>query len=162
MTYFLRSIRQARWLKYPDLNWLPHGELQGDALRDLQTTDNALSIYKVESEGDKERIVIGLAATKDNVANLDYAIFEDSKFSVLGIAAEEREGDTPDIEVNKLHCELRNLTVGLLAQLAQVVSMGKHNRILKKQIKSGLQAAVNAGMVDRGRLKPQLLKELNL
>ncbi len=160
MTYFLRVIRQTRWLKYPDLDWLPVGGLQGDALGDLQTTGNALSIFKVESETDKERVVIGLAANRDNLANLDYAVFEDSLFNTLGIAAEQREGATPDIQVNNLHYELRNLTVGQVAQLAQVVSTGEHGRISRKQVKSQLQAAISAGTVDRGRLKPQLLKDL--
>lgn len=160
MTYFLRVIRQTRWLKYPDLEWLPDGELQGDALGDLQTTDSALSVFKVESETDKERVVIGLAANRDNPANLDYAIFEDSEFTSLGIAAEQREGATPDMEVNKLHFELRNLTVGRLAKLAQVVSMGKHDRIPRKLIKSRLQAALRAGTLNSERLKSQMLEDL--
>lgn len=157
MTYFLRVIRQTRWLK---LKWLPDGEIQADALVDLQTTGNALSVYKVESEADKERVVVGLAANRDNLANLDYAIFEDSKFTSLAITVEQREGATPDMEVNKLHYELRNLTVGLLVQLAQMVSLGMHDRIPRKLLKSRLQAAVNAGTVNKERLKPQLLKDL--
>ena len=48
--------RQGRWL---DLEWLPKGELQSDALLDLKTEDNKLSVYKVDGVEDTERVVIG-------------------------------------------------------------------------------------------------------
>ncbi len=82
----MRVVRQARWYKYPELDWLPDGGLQADALGDLQTSGNALSVYRVENETDRERVIVALAANRDNLANLDYAIFDDAGLASIGIA----------------------------------------------------------------------------
>lgn len=160
MAYFLRVVRQSRWHKYPEINWLPNGDLQADALRDLPTSDNALSVYRIENETDRKRVIVALAANREALANLDYAIFEDNPLASIGITINQQEGQTPDVGVNKLHYDITNLTVGRLVQLAQVVSLGEHVRIPRKEIKTGLRQAVRAGTVDRDKLKPQLLKKI--
>ena len=75
MATFLRMTRQGRWLKYPDLEWLQPDELQSDALLDLQTKDNRLSVYRAEGEEEAKQVVIALAANRESLSNLDYAIF---------------------------------------------------------------------------------------
>ena len=107
----MRTTRQARWLKYPDLEWLSQDDIQSDALLDLRTEDNKLSVYKVENEADTERVIIALAATRENLSNLDYAVFEDSTLASTDITISQQNGETPDAEVNKLHYDLTNLTV---------------------------------------------------
>ena len=152
--------RQARWLKHPDLDWLPRDELQSDALGDLQTKDNTISVYRVDNEQDAERVIVALAANREYVANLDYAIFEDAEFDSIDIEVSQNEGETPDAEVNKLHYDLTNLTARKLVQLAQVVSSGRHSRILKKTVEVRLRRALVAGYLDKGRLKPDLLRRI--
>ena len=156
----MRMTRQARWLKYPGLNWLPQNEIQGDALRDLQSEDNRLSVYRVESKEDTERVVIALAANRDNLANMDYAVFDEAMLMSIDMTIAQQAGETPDEKVNKLHYDLKNLTVGRLAQLAAVVSAGEHERIPRKDIRDRLRRAVRTGTLDRGSLKPQLLETI--
>ena len=160
MSSFLRLIRGGRWLKFPDVDWLQDGELQGDAFSDLQTSGGKLSIFKVDDETDKQRVVIALAANRDDVDVLDYAVFEDSNLASQGIVPDIQEGETPDKEANQLHYELRNMTVTRLAQLAEVVAAGEHKRILKKQIKSWLQKAVTTGDLNKTKMKRGLLQSL--
>ena len=160
MARFLRMTRQARWLRHPDLSWLLEHEIQGDALRDLQTEDNKLSVYKVQDKGDAERIVLALAANRDNLANLDYALFEDTMLNSIDITFAPQIGQTPDDEVNKLHYNLTNLTVERLAKLAAVVAAGQHTRIPRKEIGSRLHQAIRAGTLDGNRLKPNLLAKV--
>lgn len=160
MARFLRMTRQARWLTYPDLEWMSPSEIQSDALGDLQTKDNKLSVYRIENEEEAERVVIALAANRDNLANLDYAVFEDTILESTDIAIRQQTGETPDEEVNRLHYDLIGLTVGRLAQLAEVLSKGQHDRVPRKQIAAGLRRSVVAGMLDRSRLSPQLLERI--
>ena len=87
----MRVVRQARWYKYPELDWLPDGGLQGDALGDLQTGGNDLSVYRVENETGRERVIVALAANLDNLANLDYAIFDDAGLASIGVAINQQE-----------------------------------------------------------------------
>ncbi len=156
----MRTTRQARWLKYPDLEWLSQDDIQSDALLDLRTEDNKLSVYKVENEADTERVIIALAATRENLSNLDYAVFEDSTLASTDITISQQNGETPDAEVNKLHYDLANLTVRKLVLLAQAVSSGEHARMPVKEIKARLQRAIRAGTLNQGRLKPQLLEKI--
>ena len=160
MTNFLRVTRHGRWLVYPDLPWLPQDGIQGDALLDLQTEDNRLSVYRVENEEDTKQVVIALAANRKNLVNLDYAIFEDSPLVSTGIAIQKQNGETPHDQVNKLHYDLANLTVGSLAVLAQAVASGAHTRVPWKNIKAGLQEAMGSGALDEGKMKPELLRRI--
>lgn len=160
MTRYLRMIRQARWLKYPDLGWLSEDDIQGDAFGDLQTTDNKLSVYRVENDEVRERIVIALAANRDNVANLDYAILEEDALSKVGIEIRQQDGNTPDTSVNKLHYDLTLLTVTNLSKLAQLVSSGEQARTPRKTVRAGLRQAVQLGTLDVRKIKPALVSRI--
>ena len=86
MPRFLRTIRQSRW-QAP--KW-PHpgsDAVKADALADLQTVNNLLSVYMVESIRDIHRITVALAATRDNLQNVDYVVFDDTGLQDIGIAA---------------------------------------------------------------------------
>ena len=158
MAQFLRVIRQARWLSQ---DWLPSGELPGDTLLDVQTRDNALSVYQVDDAVDKDRVALALAANRDHVNVIDYLIFDDAGFPSMRITSERRPGDTPDEQVNELHYELENLTVSKLAQLTRILSDYEPVRIPLPRVRSRLREAVTVGSLDRTRLKLSLLRDLN-
>ena len=160
MAKFLRMIRQGRWLRYPDLGWMSPGDIQSDALGDLQTKDNKLSVYRIGSEEDTERIVIALAANRESFANLDYAVFEDNTLASTNIPIRQQAGETPDEEINELHYDLADLTVENIAQLTEIVVAGQHDRMLKKQIEARIRLAVHSGTLDKDKLNPQLLGKL--
>ena len=147
-------------MMYPDLAWLPQGEIQGDALGDLQTSDNRLSAYKVESKEDAEQVIIALAATRENLANLDYAVFDDAMLTSTGIVIRQQDGETPINEANKLHYDLSELTAGRLVVLARAVASGEHSRVPRKNIKVGLQQALRSGTIDEHKMKAKLLQSI--
>lgn len=153
-------IRQGRWLTHPDVPWLPPGELQSDALLDLQTKGNSISVYEVRTGGDEDRIVDALAANRGKLDVFDYAIFEDTRFTQFGVTVMPCEGETPDASVNALHHELRNVTVRQLAAAADAVSSGTKRRILRKVVRSRLIQAIDNGVLRREGLNPQLRTEL--
>lgn len=158
MSRLLRLTRLARWFRYPTIDRLLDDEIQGDALRDLQTQDNNLSVYKAESDEDTDRIVTALAVNRDNLANVDYALFDDVALLAADIPISKEPGKTPDDGVNKLHYNLSNLTVNRLATLAEVVSAGEHTRIPKAIMRTRLCRALDLGVLDRDKLKPWLLE----
>ena len=160
MAKFLRMTRQGRWLKYPDLEWMSQHDIQSDALNDLQTKDNTLSVYRVVSGEDTERVVVALAANRRNLANMDYAVFEDVALASIPVNITQQMGETPDEKVNRLHYDITDLTVESIAQLAKVVSSGRHDRIPKKKIETELRRSIRAGILDRDKLEPQLLEKI--
>lgn len=161
MASFLRVIRQGRWLRKPDWEWLSPDDIHSDVLGDLQTKENRLSVYRVENELDTDQVVVALAANRDSLAHLDYAVFDHIQLIETRLSICQQEGETPDLQVNKLHYDLTNLTVGKLVQLARVISTSNHVRVTRKQIKEGLKQAVTAGKLDESRVKSKLLDKLS-
>ena len=147
-------------MMYPDLAWLPQGEIQSDALGDLQTRDNRLSVYRIENEEDAEQVIIALAATREYLAHLDYAVFGDAMLIATGIVIRQQDGETPNSEANKLHYDLLELTAGRLLVLAEAVASGEHARAPRKDIRVRLKQALHSGTIEEDKIKPKLLESI--
>ena len=104
--------------------------------------------------------MLPLAANRDNLANLDYALFDDAGLVSIGVASSQQDGQPPDLAANRLHYNLVNLTAENLVQIAQIISLGEHARMSRKEIEGRLRHAVESGELDRGRIKPHLLGQI--
>lgn len=161
MPQYLRSIRHGRWAP-PQWTGTRHNDLQAEALKDLSTVDNRLSVYRADSEQDIDRIVIALAATRDNLQNVDYAVFDDAEFQGIGIQIEPSFGVPPAGMVNKLHHDIFKLTARQVAALATIIASGRIERRARPDIRSGLRLAIKCGEVNKNEMKEQLLNALAL
>ena len=153
---FLRKVQQGRWQNHLEVDWLEEGELQGDALTDVPTTRGKISVYRINDRNDWRRVITALAATRDSIAHLDYALFEDVKLDLLGISIKPTYGATPDNTANKLHYELGNLSTRRLVKLTEIIADGEHCRISKKQIEKWLQDAINNSHLDVVNVRPSI------
>lgn len=158
MPYFLRQINKSKWYRNPGVSWLGEGELQADALRDLKTTGNELSVYYVqEGETNLVQIITALAAGRDSVANFDYALIGQEIVTALQIKVKQSSGETLDATVNEWHRDLCELSADKLMDLARAIeNEADKRRILGKTILGHLGEAIRSGRIDRDRLKPQL------
>ena len=156
MTRHLRVVRQRRWAVFPDIAWLTPRELQADAMLDLQTRGNHLSVYRVDSQAEVERVVAALAANRDHVANLDYAIFDDDELLEQPIEITQSPGET----ANVLHHDIGELTVGNVALLAKVIASGDHTRVHRRDIQEMLSRALRSGDLVLDRVRPSLLARI--
>ena len=155
----MRVTRQARWFY---LEWLAKGEVQGDALLDLKTTQNKLSVYEVGNGSEEDRIIVALAANREFTDNLDYAIFDGTVLAAINVSITKQDGKTPDRLVDKLHYDLTNLTARKLALLAHAVSLGRHDRKGKKEIEQRIREGISTGILDRTKVKAKLLQRLGI
>ncbi|MXX21344.1 MAG: hypothetical protein F4W68_03665 [Cenarchaeum sp. SB0661_bin_35] len=153
MKEFLRTTRQGRWYIYPEVDWLDEYELQSDTLSDIMTKNGRLSVFSVSNHADKQRVAVALAANRENITNMDYAVFDESCLRPLGITVQQTKGETPDEYANKLHYELGDLTVERLALLTKIAYTGKHERIRQKHIKELLSEAARSRQLDENRIK---------
>lgn len=154
MTLVVRAIRRSRWTGAFDAAWLAKGDFPADALGDLNTSANAMSVYFLDQHGDLDRLAPALAATKDSFAEFDYAEIDLPFFNQTGIKIKEVLGDTPDTFVNNWHRDLIELSIRNLVDLVGVI----HNhatigRTSEKDVKRLLIESATSGYIERPSIK---------
>ncbi|MCI0490485.1 MAG: hypothetical protein L0229_28150 [Blastocatellia bacterium] len=164
MPFILRKIRKAKWYKSEGVPWLAEGDLQADALVDLATKGNRLSIYLVyDDRSNLERVVAALAtANTDYISDFEYALFDLSALEKIGIELEKIEGETPDAMVNSWHCDLVELSASKILALATIIrSQAKRKRILSRRVLELVESAIASQQIDPTKLKPKLFEKIN-
>ena len=158
----LRKITKPKWYDTP---WLPAGDVPADALVDLRTQRNELSVWHVEPDETNLNAVIAALASNQTtrVANLDYVLLADEAVAALGIQCVKTDGDSPHRDANtRWHCDLVELTATKVVRLAEEMKRreAEHKRLMPNIVKSILLSALQAGALQRGSVTPELLAEL--
>jgi len=152
--FILRKIRKSKWYKHEGIPWLAEDGLQADALGDLQTSDNSLSVWKVKDDkSNLKRIITALAANGEHISNFDYALFDIQSLLQLNIQTGNLKGNTPDKEANVWHLDLIQLSAQNLMDLARKIMNAERERILEKDILRSIQKGVALGQIDITKLK---------
>ncbi len=165
MSSVLRTIRYSKWWKNPDVSWLPPGELQADALRDIRTIRSALSVYLLGSEISRARIIGALAAKKDRLSQVDYVLLELNFLESTGLILRNtpEHGKTFDNDVNKVHYDIVNLSPLKLYELAQYISKrvtDKRCLCNKAEVAEFINHSIDSGYIDKNMLKDRLVRKL--
>ncbi len=156
MPLFLRQIREYKWFKHDAVPWLPEDSLQADALGDLNTSDNRLSVWHIQdNRANLEQVVTALAATSRHPSNLDCALFDQQLVSEIGVKIEHTSGESSYEEANVWHRDLGELSADKLMQLATVIMRhGEKQRFSERRVLSLVKHAVDSGSIDREKLQP--------
>jgi hypothetical protein len=157
MPLLLRKIRQARWYDHKAVPWLPEGSLQADALSDLKTEYNALSVWQVKDDkSNLEDIVTALAAECAGPTNLDYAIFDQALLLSIDVEVTRTPGQTSYAKASDWHRDLPELTAEKLMDLAGIImTQAKRERLAERKIFSLVKGAVDRGEIPVTQLKPK-------
>lgn len=121
-----------------------------------------MSLYRVDDEDEFESVVIGLASSRDNFANLDYALLDESAIHSAAITLVKTAGNTPCDKANMLHYDLQELTVDKVVELAQSISVGYMDRMPKKEVENRLRKAMESGLLDPSRVNDSMRKKLTI
>jgi hypothetical protein len=142
------------------------GEIPADALVDLRTTNDELSVWRLEPDGSNlSALVAALASNKTTrVDKLDYVVLDEEVFIALKIRCVPTQGVSPHVSANqKYHCDLVELTAAKVFALANEVKRAEatHQRLFPKNVKEILQRALEAKALERSVMEPELLAELD-
>ena len=159
MPRYLRMVRRARWYR-PD--WTDGNTIdwQADALGDLSTGQNALSVYLADSDEMVNHAVAALAANRKNLANLDYAIIDGDLLTRMNLQAVQNPGKTLHQLANGLHHDITNLTAANIFVLMQSITATSVTRVPHKHVKVLLERAINDGHIEKDKLRKCLTKAL--
>ncbi len=106
--------------------WLPKGDYPLDLIvKDCRNigkgADPELSIYKLEDRAYLDRILAGWAVIRDKNQGVGFIIFDENLPADHDIKISDDPGNTADPDVNKLHCNLKELTALRTANLVNNV-----------------------------------------
>ena len=163
MPLLLRKIRKGKWYKNDSVLWIGENEIQADALGDIVTSSNTLSVWLVEDDkSNLEQIIIALASGCDNISNFDYALLDVDSLSSLGTKIETKEGSTPYARANQWHRDLVELTTNKLFNLAEAIFvLSDRERVAEKTVLNWIKDAVRNGQIDKMKLSAGITKKLD-
>lgn len=162
MPKLIRMLDQKIWLDRQIAE--EFGGLQADALKNFRTSENKISVYKVDEDNIQNsaiRILVALACGRTSLAKVDYALFDSDIIKKLDIKFDEIEGTTPDQTVNKLHIDLKKLSGNIICELAKSIqNSGEINRLFPKDIEKAINKGIEKKQFQVENINPQLLSKI--
>jgi len=144
--------------------YLPNGLAPADALWDLKTKGNALSLWQIDDqESNLERVLAAMVSTADHLQTIDYLVIDMQHVVELRLSIIQSAGDTYDAKVNdNWHFDLTKLSATDLAKLANtMLSHGKTDRRNDRALALLLKGSVEKGYVDHAKLKPNVQNRIS-
>ena len=161
MPFVLRKL--DRKAAFHPTDGIPTGDVQADALSDLRTIGNALSVWLVDDDrANLDRIVAALGAGRMELAKLDYALMDYEVLDDLHIQATAKHGLSVDASANSLwHRDLLDLSGRKLLDLAVMMqARATFERVQKSDLSTLIAQSLHSGFIDKGRLKEKLVRAL--
>jgi predicted Mrr-cat superfamily restriction endonuclease len=155
MPFFLRKIRKGKWYKHSGVPWLSNDDLQADALADLQTQSNRMSVYYVKDDrSNLSRVIAAMAARCDFLSNIDYALVAQELLDEIDIRAEKVPGSLPDSHVShNWHQDLYELTASDVMSLAMFIrSKAEIERTSHSEVLNLVAHAITSNHISRSKL----------
>ncbi len=161
---FLRMISSLnKWDRENTYPWLAQGDIPADPITDLKTSNNRLSVFQV-NDGDEVRInkvVAGLAATKQKLNPVAYILFDVELPSRLGIQVEKKNGNTGLEIVNDWHFELIELSAQNLILLTRHLLLNTDpDRKMEHEVAPLIMENVRARELDPNEMDERLRKDI--
>lgn len=161
MEFILRKLdRRAAF--YP-LDWIQEGDVAADALSNLRTTGNTLSVWQIdENRTNLDRVVAALAAGRMKLDKFDYALIDRQALEPLGIRLVKEAGGSSDQDANaRWHHDITGLSGSTLLELAYTLqTRAEFKRIHKKNVRNLIVASIDNRFIDPTHLEAKLRKDL--
>lgn len=164
LAILVRKIARAKW---PD-ELCGIDKLNGDAISDLRTTNNTISLWRVASEAELPSAMLALSASSKSskVENVSLVWFPEAAILERNIRLDsETPGDTVISDLASLHCDACEITYKSLGDLASVLMLEliqeKHyKRYSKAEVKKALVNAYKDKRISAEKCMPSLLDEI--
>lgn len=162
MPKLIRQLSSKIWLDRQIAE--KFGGLQADALKNFKTSENKMSVFKVDEDNKQEsviRILVALACGRQSLDKVDYALFDSDIIKKLDIQVDEIEGTTPDQTVNKLHIDLKKLSGDIICELAKSIqNSGELKRLYSKDIEKAINEGIEKKQLQVEKINSQLLSKI--
>lgn len=166
MSLALRKTRNNLiWDNSADqLSWLEIDDIAADPITDLNTCDNALSIYIIQDKlSELDRCLSALAVQRNRLNPLDYILFDADIIYQLHLEINYKSGTLCDQEINKLHRNIIELSANKLTNLAKLIMENcDRKRILDEELAKIIAISINNNWMKKNSICESILKKIKL
>lgn len=163
MSFVLRKLNNKA--AFHPVDWIEEGNVQADVFSSLRTTGNSLSVWVIDKDRTNlNRIVAAMAAGRDTLDKLDYALIDKQELDPLGIQSIQEKGKSADENANiSWHEDIKELSGIKLLDLAVLIkAKAELKRVQKNDIRNLIVNSINRGYISPSRIKDQLREKLGL
>ena len=162
MTTLLRNLtnRHTTWTSPP--SWLPADDVVGDALNDLSTRENVMSMFELSAGVDERRVAAALTARRTQTVHfVDFALIQREELERLGLDLQTTGGNTADEGVNGCHVNIVNISARALFSLVDALrATAKFGSIGPNELSVALAGSVSGGFIDAGELSERNMERI--
>lgn len=141
----------------------------GDAIADLRTQGNTLSVWYSKDGSDLNDILVALALSRSRIEKLCYVILDDDYITNLNISLDKKPGLAPGLINKQILEKHRDLTdidywrLGLIAEhIYKRVKENHKDVVTKFQLETLIRDYINNGIVDVSQLTDGIRTSLKL
>lgn len=144
--------------KWDSDSWTSDADPPADAVTDLKTTDNRLSVFVTDgSEASLRYIIAAMAANANHIDDVQYCLLDESCVREIGLEILENPGKTKCQSVDSLHRDLVNLRSSSLSKLtATMKNKARFEVCISKQVCTWLHLAIQEKQIDPSKLASDL------
>lgn len=145
-----------------EYSWLEKNDIAADAVTDLETRENDLSIFVINDDlSQLDRCLSALAANRMRLKPLDYILFDTRVIDQLQLETNDLEGNLRDKEVNKLHRNIIKLSANKLIKLSNIIMDSCiPNRILDDQVADIIVNSITNKWIEEKSINEKLLEDI--
>ena len=148
MPLLLRTVRQNRWLKDAAAPFLAIDDVPADAVGDLLTQQNLLSVWEVAQDcSNIEPIVRAVAIGRNEIASMGYVVFDSGWLPAAGIEIRENKGESLDEGANAWHRDLVLSGNKLVALTKTILRYGESGTVLKARLQQFVDQGIRNGQI---------------
>jgi hypothetical protein len=138
-------VKQHKWHKQEAASFLDGGDVPADAVGDLTTHQNLLSVWEISDDlASIERAVRAVAVGRDKIQPMGYMIF-DANLLPAEIEVRTNIGTSPDKAANPWHRDLALSGNKLVALTRLMLQSGESGSVLKHRLEELVQQGVRDG-----------------
>ncbi len=161
MAFLVRKIIRNLWVSGDVVPWSPMNIKADTITKDLRTSSNNLSLWRIESLEDMPQAVIALTANFDHLQGIDMVAIDEMDLRSRGLSIGQSPSGTPVVDLRDTHRNVTDLTLEKLSAFAlcvfSAVDAGQVRSYSAKQVKGMLNEAISVGRINTNALKPSLL-----
>lgn len=161
-------VRKIAYNKWPSKRCAIE-DINGDAVTDLKTNKNTLSLWKIDSLNDMDSAILAIAASSQSSAIETVVVvwFRDCDLqnNINAVVIDDQNpGDTIVPDLANTHIDLCNITYKTLGELSAFVIdeiLSEHYiRYPRSKVKDLIRDAYNKNRISESICSPKLLSEI--